>query len=109
MSTRSSPRSTRPRPFSSASPIRPRPDLLQKLAGTYETPTGIKFEVVLKEDGGLYLRFAGQADQKLVPYKGLKFRDKDFSDVTFEFTVEDGTVKALKQIDPSGVTIFPRK
>ena len=90
-------------------PDTPAPDLLRKLAGTYETPTGIKFEVVLKEDGGLYLRFAGQADQKLVPYKGLKFRDKDFSDVIFEFTVEDGAVKALKQVDPSGVTIFPKK
>jgi len=29
--------------------------------------------------------------------------------VIFEFTVEDGVVKALKQVDPSGVTIFPRK
>ncbi len=83
--------------------------MLQKLAGTYETPVGIKFEVVLKEDGGLYLRFAGQSDQKLVPYKGLKFRIKDFSDVMFEFAVENGVVKSLKQTDPSGETVFPRK
>ena len=84
-------------------------DLLKKLAGTYETPVGVKFEVVLKEDGGLYLRFAGQADEKLIPYKGTKFRIKDFSDIVFEFTVENGTVKALKQVDPSGETVFPRK
>lgn len=83
--------------------------MLQKLAGTYETPVGVKFEVVLKEDGGLYLRFAGQSDQKLIPYKGLKFRIKDFSDVMFEFTVENGVVKGLKQTDPSGETVFPRK
>jgi hypothetical protein len=84
-------------------------DLLKKLPGTYATPVGIKFEVVLKEDGGLYLRFAGQADQELIPYKGLKFRIKDFSDVVFEFTVENGVVKSLKQVDPSGETVFPRK
>jgi CubicO group peptidase (beta-lactamase class C family) len=84
-------------------------DLLKKLAGTYETPVGVKFEVVLKEDGGLYLRFAGQSDEKLIPYKGLKFRIKDFSDVTFEFTVENGVVKSLKQVEPSGETVFPRK
>jgi len=83
--------------------------LLAKLAGTYETPVGIKFEVVLKEDGGLYLRFAGQGDEKLIPYKGLKFRIKDFSDVIFEFTLENGVVKGLKQVDPSGETVFPRK
>jgi CubicO group peptidase (beta-lactamase class C family) len=82
---------------------------LQKLAGTYETPVGVKFEVVLKEDGGLYLRFAGQSDEKLIPYKGLKFRIKDFSDVVFEFTVENGAVKSLKQVDPAGETVFPRK
>jgi CubicO group peptidase (beta-lactamase class C family) len=85
------------------------PDLLKKLAGTYETPVGIKFEVVLKEDGGLYLRFAGQADEKLIPYRGTKFRIKDFSDIIFEFTVENGTVKSLKQVDPSGETVFPKK
>jgi len=84
-------------------------ELMKKLAGTYETPVGVKFEVVLKEDGKLYLRFAGQADQELVAYKGLKFRIKDFSDVTFEFTVENGAVKSLKQVDPSGETVFPRK
>jgi CubicO group peptidase (beta-lactamase class C family) len=85
------------------------PDLLKKLAGTYETPVGVKFEVVLKEDGGLYLRFAGQADEKLIPYRGTKFRIKDFSDIIFEFTVENGTVKSLKQVDPSGETVFPKK
>jgi CubicO group peptidase (beta-lactamase class C family) len=84
-------------------------EMMKKLAGTYETPVGVKFEVVLKEDGQLYLRFAGQADQALTAYKGLKFKIKDFSDVMFEFTVENGVVKSLKQIDPSGETVFPRK
>ncbi len=83
--------------------------VLGELAGTYETPTGLKFQAVLKEDNSLCLVFPGQPEEKLIPYKGLKFRIKDFSDVIFEFVVENGQVKALKQVDPSGVTVFPRK
>ena len=84
------------------------PDLLAKLAGPYETATGFKFKVVLKEDGFLYVVFPGQPDERLLPYKGLSFRIKEFSDVTFEFVVEDGVVKALKQRDPSGEFRFKR-
>jgi CubicO group peptidase (beta-lactamase class C family) len=85
------------------------PKVLAALAGTYETPVGVKFQVVLKEDNSLCLVFPGQPEEKLIPYKGLKFRIKDFSDVVFEFVVENGQAKALKQIDPSGVAVFPRK
>jgi CubicO group peptidase (beta-lactamase class C family) len=85
------------------------PKLLQQLAGTYETATGSKFQVVLKEDGGLFLVFPGQPEEKLIPYKGLKFRVERFSDVVFEFVVENGQVKALKQRDPSAEFIFTRK
>ncbi len=84
------------------------PEMLAKLAGTYETPTGYKFRVVLKEDGSLALVFPGQPEEALIPYKGLKFRIKAFSDVVFEFVVEDGQVKALKQTDPSGENVFKR-
>jgi CubicO group peptidase (beta-lactamase class C family) len=83
--------------------------LLQQLAGTYETPTGVKFQVVLKEGDGLYLLFAGQPEQKLIPIKGLQFRLKEFSDLIFEFVMENGQVKALKQRDPSGEYVMPRK
>jgi CubicO group peptidase (beta-lactamase class C family) len=85
------------------------PKVLAALAGTYETAVGVKFQVVLKEDGSLSLVFPGQPEERLIPYKGLKFRIKDFSDVVFEFVVENGQAKALKQIDPSGVAVFPRK
>ena len=85
------------------------PDLLAKLAGTYEAPTGVKFQIVMKEDGNLYLTFPGQPDEMLIPYKGLKFRIKQFSDMLFEFIVENGQVKGLKETDPSGVYIFTRK
>jgi hypothetical protein len=83
--------------------------VLKQLAGTYETPTGSKFQVLLKEDGGLFLLFAGQPEQKLVPYKGLKFRIPEFSDVVFEFVVENGQAKALKRRDASGEFTYTRK
>jgi CubicO group peptidase (beta-lactamase class C family) len=85
------------------------PKLLKELAGPYETPTGFKFEVVLKADGSLFLVFPGQPDNKLVHYQGLRFRIPEFSDVVFEFVVEDGHVKALKQRDASGEYTFARK
>jgi hypothetical protein len=85
------------------------PKLLGQLAGTYETPTGVKFQVVLKEDGGLYLVYPGQPEEKLIPYKGLKFRVKLFSDVIFEFIIENGIVKALNQRDPSGEYVNIKK
>jgi len=85
------------------------PKLLGQLAGTYETPTGVKFQVVLKEDGGLYLVYPGQPEEKLIPYKGLKFRVKLFSDVIFEFIIENGIVKALNQRNPSGEYVNIRK
>jgi CubicO group peptidase (beta-lactamase class C family) len=90
-------------------PVTIEPAMLGKLAGTYETPTGSKFQVVLKEDGSLNLVFTGRPEIKLVPYKGLKFRVKEFSDVAFEFVVENGQVRGLKQRDPSGEYSFPRK
>ncbi len=83
--------------------------LLRQLAGTYETATSLKFQVVVKQDGGLYLVFSGRPEQQLLPYKGLKFRIKEFPDVVFEFIVENGQTKALKQRDPSGEFIFTRK
>lgn len=84
-------------------------ETLAKLAGTYELPSGIKAQVVLKEDGTLFLSVPGQGPEELVPYKGLQFRIKLFADVVFEFIVEDGVVKGLKQRDPSGEYVFPRK
>jgi hypothetical protein len=78
------------------------PRLLAQLPGTYETPAGYKFQVVLKEDGSLVLVSPGEPEQELIPYKGLLFRIKLFSDVVFEFVVENGRVKSLKQRDPSG-------
>ncbi len=85
------------------------PELLARLAGTYELPTGTKLQVVLKDKGTLFLAVPGEVDQELIPYKGLLFRIKLFADVVFEFVLENDQVKALKQRDPSGEYVFPRK
>lgn len=84
--------------------------LLQRLAGTYETATGFKFQVVLKEvENSLYFMVPGQPEEKLIHYKGLRFRLQEFSDVMLEFVEENGQIKALKQRDPSGEYVFTRK
>jgi CubicO group peptidase (beta-lactamase class C family) len=83
--------------------------LLAQLAGTYETATGAKYQVVLKEDGSLAIVMTGRPDVRLLPYKGLVFHVKEFSDVAFEFVVENGQVTALKQRDPSGEFVSKRK
>jgi CubicO group peptidase (beta-lactamase class C family) len=82
---------------------------LKPYAGTYETPTGARFEVVLREDGTLALAPPGQPLQPLIPWKPRRFRVKEFSDVIFEFVLADGKVTALKRIDPSGEFVNPRK
>ena len=84
-------------------------DTLRQYAGHYETPTGAKFDVVLKQDGTLGIAFAGQPFQALVPWKPHRFRVKEFSDVVVEFVVENGQVKEMKQISPSGEFRFPRR
>ena len=76
--------------------------LRKRLAGTYETPSGFKFQVVIKPGSGLYIVSPGSPDQKLIPYKGLKFRVQEFADVVVEFVEENDQMTALKQIDPSG-------
>jgi CubicO group peptidase (beta-lactamase class C family) len=85
------------------------PKLLTGLAGSYETPTGTKIEVTYQENGGLSLVPPGGRPLPLTQVKGLRFRTPQFSDVIFEFVVENGQVKALKQRTPGGEFTFPRK
>jgi CubicO group peptidase (beta-lactamase class C family) len=82
--------------------------MLSRLAGTYQTPEGFKFQVVVKQEGSLFVKIPGEPEEQLMPYKGLKFRVKDFADVVLEFVVENGQVKALKYRDPSGESVFMR-
>ena len=75
----------------------------QRLSGTYETPTGAKFQVAYRPDGMLYVVRLGAPDQKLIPYKGLRFRIPEFADVIIEFVEEGGQITGLRQITPGGV------
>jgi len=77
-------------------------ETLRKLAGAYQTATGFKFQIVLKDDGRLIYAFPGVPEETLMPYKGLKFRAQEFSDVVYEFVLDGGVVKALKRRTPSG-------
>jgi|SRR5579859_1159489 len=85
------------------------PKLLEKLAGTYITPSKVKFEVLYQPGTGLALAFPGNPPQKLIPVKGLQFRTAQFADIVFEFVVENGQAKALKRRDPSGEFVYPRQ
>ncbi len=84
-------------------------DTAQRIAGTYETPTGAKFQIVSKPGSGLYVVRVGAPDQKLVPYKGLQFRLPEFADVIIEFVEENGQIAAMRQIDPSGIFVSKKK
>ena len=83
--------------------------LLEKLAGTYLTPSKVKFEVQYQPGVGLALVFPGGPPQKLIPVKGLQFRTAQFADIIFEFVMENGQVKVLKRRDPSGEFTYPRQ
>ncbi|MGB0035930.1 MAG: serine hydrolase [Candidatus Acidiferrales bacterium] len=85
------------------------PALLEKLAGTYLTPTKVKFEVAYQPGAGLSLVFPGGPPQKLVHVKGLQFRTPRFADDIYEFIMESGQVKGLRERDPSGEFTYPRQ
>jgi hypothetical protein len=83
--------------------------VLEKLAGTYLTPSKVKFQVTYTPGTGLALAFPGGPPQKLIPVKGMQFRTPQFADVIYEFVLENGQVKVLKQRDPSGEYTFTRQ
>ncbi|HEY6122313.1 MAG TPA: serine hydrolase, partial [Pyrinomonadaceae bacterium] len=85
------------------------PALAQRLSGTYETPSGFKYQIVFRPGGGLFLVSSGSPDEKLVFYKGLKFRFEEFADTLVEFVEENGQITAAKQIDPSGEYVAKKK
>ena len=85
------------------------PKLLEKLAGTYLTPSQVKFEVFYQPGAGLSLVFPGGPPQKLIQVKRLQFRTPQSGDTIYEFVLENGQVKALRERDPSGEFTFPRQ
>jgi CubicO group peptidase (beta-lactamase class C family) len=83
--------------------------LLQSLAGTYLTPSKVKFQVSYQPGAGLALEFPGTPPQQLIPIKGLQFRTQRFADVIYEFVLKNGQAKALKERDPSGEFTYTRQ
>ena len=83
--------------------------MLRQLAGTYETPTGAKFQVILQDNGRLVLSYPGQPNDELIPYKGLKFRVPEYSDVVFEFVMDKDRVTSFKRRDASGEFTYLRR
>jgi len=81
----------------------------QRVAGSYETPTGGKFQVVFRPGSGLFIVQPGAPDQKLVPYKALKFHLPEFADVQIEFVEENGQITTMRQITPAGVFVSKKK
>jgi len=85
------------------------PKLMTQLAGSYETPGGVKVQIALASDGKISLLLPGQPAMALTQVKDLVFKTPYFSDLTLEFVVENGQVTGLKQKDPSGELTFPKK
>jgi len=85
------------------------PQTLEKLAGTYLTPSKVKFQVVYQPGAGLTLVFPGVPPYPLIPLKGLTFRTPQFADDIYEFVMENGQVKALKERDPGGEFTYERQ
>ena len=83
--------------------------LLRQLAGTYESPTGVKFQVVVQDNGRLATMYPGQPVGELIPYRGLKFRDSDYSDVMYEFMLNRDKVTGFKRRDGAGEFKYLRK
>ncbi len=82
---------------------------LRQYLGTYETPSGGKFDVVLRPDNTLAIQYADGTFRNLIPWRAGRFRIKEFPDVIYEFIVVTGRPTELKQFDPSGEYTFIRK
>lgn len=82
---------------------------LRQYLGTYETPNGGKFNVVLRPDNTLAIQYADGTFQNLLPWQPHRFRVKAFPDVAYEFAVVNGRATELKQSVPSGEYTFVRK
>ncbi len=82
--------------------------LLDRLAGTYESADGDNLEIVVRPDGRFVVKSPEGSARELTPYKGLKFRVREFSDVVYEFVMENDQVTALKETSPSGEFVSKR-
>jgi CubicO group peptidase (beta-lactamase class C family) len=84
------------------------PKALSPFVGAYETASGVRYQIAIRKGNRLARISASGAETLLDPVKPWVFRVKAFSNVRYEFVMENGQVKALKIIDPSGEFINPR-
>ncbi len=77
-------------------------DTFRQYVGSYETPSGGKFTVVIRPNKTLAIQNADGTFQDLTPWQPHRFRIKEFADVVYEFRIEGGRVVELKQTNPSG-------
>jgi hypothetical protein len=82
---------------------------LRQYLGSYKTPSGGTVDVVLRPDSTLAIRSSGGAFQRLIPWQPNRFRTKEFPDMIFTFTMENGRAASFTQSDPSGEYTFVRK
>ncbi len=74
-------------------------ETLSMYVGKYKSGNSPQ-EVIIKNKTHLYL--TGHPDLELIPYKPGIFKIKEFSDLTFQFVIENGKVVSMIQKDPSG-------
>jgi len=77
-------------------------ETFRQYVGTYETPSGGKFSVVVRPNKTLAIQNADGTFQDLIAWQPHRFRIKEFADVVYEFRVEGGRAVELKQTNPSG-------
>jgi len=82
---------------------------LRQYVGAYETPSGGKFDVVIRPGDTLAIQNPDGTFQNLIAWQPNKFHIKEFADVVFEFRVSNGRATELKQINPSGEYTYVRK
>lgn len=82
---------------------------LRRYLGTYRTPSGGTIDVVLRPDSTLAIKSPNGSFQGLIPWQPNRFRTKEFPDMIFTFTVENGRATSLEQSDPSGEYTFVRQ
>ena len=68
--------------------------------GTYSTPSGGRFDVVIRPGGTLAIQNADGTFQNLIPWQPNRFRIKEFADVVYEFRVTGGRATELRQSNP---------
>jgi hypothetical protein len=69
----------------------------------------VKILVAVAPGGKLSLNSPGAPPVPMTQVKGLVFRTPQFSDVTFEFVLQNGNVIAMKQKTPGAEFSFPKK